>query len=657
MATLFAFPPIHQKPGPEAQLDPQSPFFTGDMLLCALFSEGAGNIFGDRARGQRGTLQTGAASWKAGRTGWAYNFGTGTTEVRFANSTNYPGNSLNPLTVLALIRNDAASTNSNTILNFGETADNNSQVQFGIKAGNLSWGVDGNGSASLVSSGLAVTNGTWTVVGCSQASASRRIFGTYDFKKLSLATNTTAGTGGTVLTSNPWIIGRGYLNSALEASTDFQGLIEFVFVWKREFNQNQLIDLLTNPYQVFVPPSVRRWFLPVNGGIATQTISAVGIASGELFGVPTATPGDASVAPVGVASGEVFGLTQTVPVVAPVGITSGEIFGVPSSLSVASVLPIGVPSGERFGVATTTPGAVSVSPAAIGSAETFGVPSVLATASVAPSGIPTAEALGAVSLLATASVSTSGITSGERFGVSAVSAAYTVALAGIPSAENLGAIALLATATLAPIGIRSAESFGVASLSATATIAPSGVASGEAFGSPTITPGPVSVSPLGIPSAETSGTASISLGGVSLALAGIPSAERFGLASIAQGPASIAPAGIPSGEAFGAAQVVPGAVSVSVSGISSGEAFGTIQTAATAFLGPAGIASGEVFGSAALILGPVVLTLAGITSAETFGTVALAGGGLPPLPVDYLTGPVVEGSGEIDPNLTVVRSI
>ena len=268
---LFPETPVLQKPGVDAVLDTSHPLVSQEMVLCALLAEGSGEkVFNDYAKKQPGVLQTGVPSWRGGQTGHAFSFpSTGLTEIRFTNNVRYPNDTGDPLSVVALVKFDDV-TNYGSVLSVGETNDSNHKLTFLLlNTGFMS--LDDGGVANNQSAPVA--SGIWTMVGVTHFSATRRTYAVLPYPKGKLAVNSVTAdlaAGSLILNTNPWNIGRAFTNAVADP-VDMVGMIEFVYAWKKALSVDQLVSIMTSPYQIFTPPAVRRWFLPpqtVSGGNA-----------------------------------------------------------------------------------------------------------------------------------------------------------------------------------------------------------------------------------------------------------------------------------------------------------------------------------------------------------------------------------------------------
>lgn len=114
-------------------------------------------------------------------------------------------------------------------------------------------------------------------------------------------------------------------------------------------------------------PSAEAFGSPVIAG----PLIVPGIASAEVFGSPTATPGGVSVAPGGISSAELFGLPKLDLFVTPSGIVTSEVFGT-AKLNLKLLLT-GIASAEAFGTATVKVILV-IRPSGLVSVEAFGNP-------------------------------------------------------------------------------------------------------------------------------------------------------------------------------------------------------------------------------------------------------------------------------------------
>jgi hypothetical protein len=362
-----------------------------------------------------------------------------------------------------------------------------------------------------------------------------------------------------------------------------QGLLPLVAIWDRVLSVAELEWLYAEPYAVLRPPHIRRIF--VTTGAATQTLTPIGLATGEQGSVSAVTPGDVTLAPVGVPSLERSAPSALALTLAPVGVPSGEQ-SAPSALA-QTLAPIGLASGERGSVSVVTPGAVTLTPVGVGSGDQTGVSAV-------------AQVLTAT-----------GVSTGEAGSASALS--LTVSSVGAPTSEQGSASAL--ALNLVPTPVPSGEQSGVASVSTAQVLTAVGLASPGGIGAASVTPGDVTITSVG----ATGGVASVG-SALELVLApiGTPSNEQRGISTLAF---LLSPIGVPSGEQGGSAAVTPGAVTLNPIGVPSGERSGVF--ALTLNLTPIGFSSGIASAASTVTL---TLTPVGIPSPLGTGVSALAPG-------------------------------
>ncbi|WP_116042222.1 hypothetical protein [Amycolatopsis palatopharyngis] len=134
-----------------------------------------------------------------------------------------------------------------------------------------------------------------------------------------------------------------------------------------------------------------------SGGGGAQVVTPTSIASAEAFGNP-AVSASLTIQPAGIATGEVFGAATLSPgevAVSPGAIASVEAFGTPVvSSGGATIAPDSITSGEQWGTPTLV---LTLHPAGIGSSETFGAPTLtVGGASITPEGIVSGEVFGTV---------------------------------------------------------------------------------------------------------------------------------------------------------------------------------------------------------------------------------------------------------------------
>ncbi len=293
-----------------------------------------------------------------------------------------------------------------------------------------------------------------------------------------------------------------------------------------------------------------------------QTISPIGIASSEAFGLATITVGPVTLNPVGITSDEAFGLPTIQPgpiTITAVGIPSDEAFGLPTvTIGAATINPIGIASAEAFGLATITTGPISRTAIGIPSDEAFGLPTITPGPITRTAiGIASAEAFGLPTVtVGVATFSPIGIPSSEAFGNPTITfGPITRTVIGIPSEEAFGLPTITYTDVRYPIGIPSEEAFGLPRINQ--TIYAEGIASAEAFGTPVVKVNQViSLSGQGIASAEAVGRPTVTAGALVIHPASIPSAEAFGLPNLAMGGITISPVGIASAQAFGLPTII-----------------------------------------------------------------------------------------------------
>ena len=359
----------------------------------------------------------------------------------------------------------------------------------------MAWTCDG--QTTTVTAPMFADNDTFYTIGVVRSGANLRWFrdGAF-FSTNSVTPNAPPATSaeGTILNWH-------------STNREWAGRIEFLGIWDRAMTDAEVARFTDDPYQ-HVRPRTRQIgrFLSLIGGVAGQSITPTGIASGEAFGSPSISVGAVTVSPTGIASDEAFGaatVSNGAVAITPTGIASGETFGAPSvDVGTVTISPTGIASDEAFGSAAVGQGGVTITPPGIATGEAFGAATV---------------ALGAVS------ISPTGIATGEAFGSAAVTLAGGITAQGIPSAEAFG------SHTLSPGAV---------------SISPTGIASGEAFGAHTFAVAAISITPTGIASAEAFGSASLSVGAVTISPTGITSGEAFGVPIIADG------AVIPSGLSF-----------------------------------------------------------------------------------------------------------
>ncbi len=230
------------------------------------------------------------------------------------------------------------------------------------------------------------------------------------------------------------------------------------------------------------------WTIAIPPGVADQSITVGGIASGESVGSLTLAAAAVGTTPGGVPSGEAVGspqLTTSVSVSAT-GVASAEAIGSPTVTIGGVVAATGVPSAEAVGTPAVTAGAVAVTGTGVPSAEAVGTPSL--ALSVTSAGVASAEAVGTPALtVGPAVVTTAGVASGEVVPAPVVLAgAIAVGTAGVPSAEAVPAPRV--SMSVFVVGVPSTAAVGSPSLTVGAiAIFLTGVASAEAVGTPDLT--------------------------------------------------------------------------------------------------------------------------------------------------------------------------
>ena len=234
----------------------------------------------------------------------------------------------------------------------------------------------------------------------------------------------------------------------------------------------------------------------IAGGPTGATITSTGIASIEVIGSHTLSPGAApAITPAGIAEALAFGTHVVKPLSA---ITSTGIVGVESigshtvSPGVAPAITVtGISSVVSIGTHTVNIGVWPITVTGIASVQGIGAPTIRPASAITIIGIVSIEGVGSHTIsVGAAPITVTGITSAVSIGTHTVSPGIAPAITstGITSIQSIGThvVGPGAAPGITVTGIASVEGIGSHTVTAPAagnTIAPTGITSVEAVGS------------------------------------------------------------------------------------------------------------------------------------------------------------------------------
>ena len=250
-----------KEPWPGSRIIPDHPLVE-DLVGCWLVNEGCGKVHDISGYGSHGTLTNGNATWSAGDRGRAI-FYNGSNDIVTCDTKsvldNIGRNTDNPVTIFSRVKRLGAG-GGDPVRMFGKSTGtwygflghNNTNYRIG-------WYYEGASDLS-VEGNLTVPADKWATM----AVAGPGGYSSSDFKLyvdgVECSSYPTQNSGYNLLdnSSVDWCIG-----NRETLGRDFNGYIDFHFVWRRELTEREIESLQDDNYQFIEPPYTTYWSIPV----------------------------------------------------------------------------------------------------------------------------------------------------------------------------------------------------------------------------------------------------------------------------------------------------------------------------------------------------------------------------------------------------------